>query len=149
MPSDAYHQLAVLSAHQARYWAIVEPVGFHDHYNLMLLAIDAGDITPAETKTSYQALERDHRAWIKDLLERATYDGDPQHIPGTVKVAYETLIKQLELLGNLQHPRLRLTLGQLKITLPQLRQLGEPLCLSHLVDEADLVIGSWSRKKSA
>lgn len=149
MPSDAYHMLAVKSAYQARYWAIGERAGFHEHYNLMLKAIDTGDIRPVELDVSYQALERDHRRWVQELLEMSVYEGDPQHTPGNVKVAYETLISQLELLGSLQHPGLRLTLGQLKITLPQLRELGEPLGLSHLVDQANLVTGSMRSRKSA
>jgi hypothetical protein len=148
MPSDAYHKLAVQSAYRALFHAI-NRAGFDNHYNIMLLAVDAGDIKPVELDTSFRVLERAHRAWVKDLLVKAAYTGGSQYIPGNVKVAYETLIRQLELLGNLQHPRLRLTLGQLKLTLPQLRELGKPLGLSHLVDEADLVIGSWSRKKSA
>lgn len=149
MPSDAYHMLAVQSAHRAHYRAVQEDYGFTEHYNLMLKAVDVGDIKPAEIETSFRELERDHRRWIQELLEKAVYDGDPQHTPGQVKTAYQNLVKQLELLGNLQHPRLRLTLGQLKITLPQLRQLGEPLGLSHLVDQAKLVTGSMSSRKSA
>lgn len=149
MPSDAYHMLAVQSAYRARYRAVRDETGFHDHYNLVLKAIDAGDIKPVEIDTSYRGLEANHRQWIKDLLEKASYQGGPQHIPGEVRVAYECLIKQLELLNNLRRPRLRLTLGQLKITLPQLRELGEPLGLSHLVDQAELVTGSMSSRKSA
>lgn len=149
MPSDAYHMLAVQSAHRALYRAVQEDYGFTEHYNLMLKAVDVGDIKPAEIETSFRELERDHRRWIQELLEKTVYDGDPQHTPGQVKAAYKKLIQQLELIGNLQHPRLRLTLGQLKITLPQLRQLGEPLGLSHLVDDADLAVGSWHHKKSA
>lgn len=148
MPSDAYHMLAVKSAYQAHYRAVYE-ARFHEHYNLMLKAIDAGDIKPADIETSFRELEANHRQWIRDLLEKASYQGDPQHTPGNVKAAYQNLIKQLELLGGLQHPRLRLTLAQLKITLPQLRDLGEPLGLSHLVDEASLVTGSWRFNKSA
>lgn len=149
MPSDAYHMLAVKSAYQARYWAIGERAGFHEHYNLMLKAIDAGDIKPAEIETSYRALEADHRRWIQELIEASRYEGEWVYAPDDAKVAFKKLLAQLELLGSFRHQRLRLTLGQLKLTLPQLRELGEPLGLSHLVDEADLVIGSWSRKKSA
>lgn len=149
MPSDAYHTLALKSATLAHYRAVHEGTGTHEQYRLVLKAIDAGDIIPVEIGTSYRELGAHNRQWIRNLLEDASFDGLPQHMPGDVRVAYRQLIKQLELLNSLQHPRLRLTLGQLKITLPQLRQLGEPLGLSHLVDDADLAVGSWHHKKSA
>lgn len=149
MPSEAYHMLAVKSATRAHYQAVHEGTGTHEQYRLVLKAIDAGDIKPVEIGTSYRELEAENRQWIRNLLEDASFDGLPQHMPGEVRVAYKRLIKQLELLNSLQHPRLRLTLAQLKITLPQLRELGEPLGLSHLVDEADLAVGSWRFNKSA